>query len=270
MPVTGSTALSTEQLQQFHEEGFTLLPSFFGADEVAAFKADIDQIMVDRAAGGTVPYLCEYPALGPLISHPKVMEVVEQVAGPGYAFHHLHAVRQDAGNPGVHWHQDYEQEPQANRYHVMVHLFYYLNGLNGEVGDLLVLPRTQDTVIANNALKVLGEERLPGEVVVDDLPPGSAVLVHSAVWHARRAKLGGEGKPRYFADASYCQAGIKWPSYSPKSWPDILRRCRELGLDRGGKHAHLFDDSHFFDRTEGYYRWSGREGSLALQLKDET
>jgi hypothetical protein len=259
--------LSDEQKQAFEKKGYLIFPGFFEQNEIDELKADMDQLMLDRASGDAVPFLCEYPRLGPLISHPKVMDVVEQVMGPGAAFHHLHAVRQDAGTPGVHWHQDYEQEPQTNRSHVMVHLFYYFSGLNGEVGDLLALPGSQKTVIANNALRLLGTEPLPGEVVVDNIPPGSAVLVHSALWHARRAKPGGEDHPRYFADASYCQTGVKWPSYSPKSWRDILRRSRELGLDRDGKYASLFDEDQFFDRNTVHNAWRNREGSLALDLK---
>jgi hypothetical protein len=103
-------------------------------------------------------------------------------------------------------------------------------------------------------------------MVVDDLPPGSAVLVHSALWHARRAKPGGEGVPRYFADASYCEAGVQWPSYSRKNWREILAKCRERMLDRGGRYAHLFDESHFFDRNEIHALWHDRPGSLALAL----
>jgi len=189
--------------------------------------------------------------------------------GPGFAFHHLHATRQGPGTPGVNWHQDYEQEPQTNRSHVMVHVFYYMNGLNGEVGDLLFLPGSQKTIIANGGIWLLGTEPLPGYKVVDDLPAGSAVLVHSALWHARRAKPGGEGAPRYFADISYCQAGVRWPSYGRNTWREILTRCREVGVDRGGRYAHLFDESHFFDRSEIHARWKDRTGSIALALPPE-
>lgn len=260
------TSLTPEQLARFRTDGYLLFPGFFAPEEIEQYKADMDRLMVDRSQGGTIPFLCEYPHLGPLISHPDVMSVVGQVMGPGFAFHHLHAVAQRAGTPGVHWHQDYEQEPQTNRSHLMVHVFYYFDGLNGEVGDLLVLPGTQTTVIQSNALKQLGTEPLPGEVVVNELPPGSMVLVHSALWHARRAQPGGEGRPRYFADASYCQAGIQWPSYSPKSWRDILRKCREAGLDRHGRYAHLFDEAHFFDHAEAREALRDYQGSLVREL----
>ena len=100
--------------------------------------------------------------------------------------------------------------------------------------------------------------------MVNDLPPGSAVLVHSALWHARRAQPGGEDHPRYFADASYCQAGVTWPSYGGPQWREILASAREhLG------HEWLFEEDRFFDVREGRRRWKDRTGSIALELQDQ-
>ena len=257
--------LTDEQQQQFQEQGFVVFPRFFDDAETQALKGDIDALEEARRRGER-PGTYEFPELGRLLTHPKVMGMAEDVLGPGFAFHHLHAVRQEAGAPESRWHQDYEQIPQTNRSHAMIHVFYYLNGLNGQIGDLLFLPRTQKTVIENNALSLLGTEDIPGTVVVNDLPPGSAVMVHSALWHARRAKPGGENAPRYFADASYCQAGIRWPGY--RDYETMLARITELRLDRDGRCAHLFDPGHFFDQKEVWRRWTPREGSLALALTE--
>ncbi len=257
------TTLTDDQQQEFQEQGALIFPGFFDDAETQALKADIDALEEARSQGQRpVPY--EFPQLGPLLTHPKVMSMVEDVLGPGFAFHHLHAVRQEAGAAASNWHQDYEQIPHTNRSHDMVHVFYYLNGLNGQIGDLLFVPRTQKTVIDGGALSLLGTQDIPGTVVVNDLPSGSAVMVHSALWHARRPQPGGEGTPRYFADASYCQAGIRWPGY--RDYPTILARITELGLDRDGRYAHLFDPGHFFDRKEVSEKWTQRQGSLALPL----
>ena len=148
----------------------------------------------------------------------------------------------------------------------MVHVFYYFNGLNGTIGDLLLVPSSQKAIIDNGALSLLGTENLPGTMVINSLPPGSAVLVHSALWHARRAKPGGEESPRYFADASYCQAGVIWPAYGRKQWREILQRAKSMGLDRGGKYAHLFDETMFFDYLKARSVLEKAEGSLLLQV----
>jgi hypothetical protein len=262
------SALTADRIASFHREGYLVFDSLFSDEECRQFKADIDHLEQLRRDRQPTPFLCEFPHLGPLISHPHVMELLEELLGPGFAFHHLHATRQDAGTRGVHWHQDYEQFPHSNRSHLMVHFFYYFSGLNGEVGDLLLVPRTQQTVVDNGALSFLGTANLPGTLVLDDLPPGTGVLVHSALWHARRAKPGGEGHPRYFVDASYCQAGIRWPSYGARHWRDILDRARELNLDRDGRYAHLFDPAHFFDEIAARNLVRGKQGSLVLELND--
>ncbi len=259
------TILTDEQQRQFRDEGFLVFSRFFDDAETGVLKEGIDALEEARGRGER-PGAYEFPELGRLLTHPKTMGIAEDVLGPGFAFHHLHAVRQGAGAPESRWHQDYEQIPHTNRSHDMIHVFYYLNGLNGQIGDLLFVPRTQKSVIENDALSLLGTEDIPGTVVVNDLPPGSAVVVHSALWHARRAKPGGENAPRYFADASYCQAGVRWPGY--RNYPTMLARITELGLDGGGRYAHLFDSQHFFDQQEARQNLKGRVGSLALALAE--
>ena len=255
--------LSDAEQQQFRDQGYVVFPGFFDDVETQALKDGIDALEEARRSGERLaPY--EIPPLGRLLAHPKAMGMVEDVLGPGFGFHHLHAVRQGAGAPAANWHQDYEQVPQTNRSHDMVHVFYYLNGLNGEVGDLLFVPGTHKTVIERGALSFLGTQDIPGTVVVNDLPQGSAVMVHSALWHARRPRPGGENSPRYFSDASYCQAGIRWPGYP--HYPAMLARIKVLRLDGGGRYAHLFDESHFFNSREVFDKWTQRQGSLALTL----
>ncbi len=87
----------------------------------------------------------------------------------------------------------------------MVHVFYYLNGLDGTVGDLMALPRSQYSVMERGAFSALWQDyELPGSLTFGakiPLPPGSAVIVHSALMHGRRAMPGGDpSKPRYFID----------------------------------------------------------------------
>jgi hypothetical protein len=272
-----STTLSSEQLAQFADLGYLVLPSFLPANLVERLKGEVDQWVSrgepdDRYARPGAParvkpkLQLELPEHGQLISHPPLMAMLAQILGDGFAHHHLHTARHDPGCGGVGWHHDYEQNPQTNRSHAMVHVFYYLNGLDGTIGDLLVLPRSQRIICDRYAIgQLVGTQDLPGTVVLDDLPPGSAVIVHSAVLHARRPKPGGEGRPRYFIDASYCQAGVRWPGWSMS----MLARARELGLDRGGRHAHLFDPAHFYDTGAVMERFEPLNvGSLAPLLTE--
>ena len=252
--------LTAAQTAQFETQGFLALEGFLDADECAPLEEEVDALTARRAAGER-PMVVDYPALALLTSHPRMMALVGQLmAGRAFAMHHIHAARHDAGLRGVAWHQDYEQVPQTNRSHLMVHVFYYTVGLNGQIGDLLVVPGSQRRVVANDALLIFGTEDLPGSMTIDRLPPGSAVIVHSALFHARRAKPGGEGSPRYFIDISYCQNGIRWPGY--RGVEEINRKLKALRADRDGRYPWLYDSTRFFDQVAARKRVRGARGSM--------
>ena len=255
-----SPQLTATQKAQFESEGLLVLEGFLDADECAPLEEEVDALTARRAAGER-PMVVDYPALALLTSHPRMIALVGQLmANRPFAMHHIHAARHDAGLRGVAWHQDYEQVPQTNRSHVMVHVFYYTVGLNGQIGDLLVVPGSHRRVVANDALVIFGGENLPGSVTVDRLPPGSAVIVHSALFHARRAKPGGEDNPRYFIDVSYCQNGIRWPGY--RGVEKINRKLKALGADRDGRYPWLYDSTRFFDQVAAWKRVRGARGSM--------
>ena len=264
--MTDTTDLVTEADQEFfHREGYLMLPALIDPDYNARLVAELDELMVHRAAKDH-RMIVSYPEMGQLTSHPDIIERLRRLMGPRFAMHHIHSARHEAGNGGVNWHQDYEQFPQTNRSHVMVHVFYYLSGLNGSVGDLLVLPRSQNLVVGNGGMGLFGTQDLPGSLVVDDLPPGSAIIVHSALWHARRPKPGGQDHPRYFIDVSYCQHGVQWPAY-PRI-DEINALALQNGLGRDGVYDFLYDSEQFFNRRDIDEAFKARnQGSISLQMK---
>jgi len=269
MPLTDS------EQKHFVEHGYHILPSFIGAELREKLKAEVDEFLSDQAApldpygpAGNIRKLqLEYPEHGLLLTEPRLMGLISQLmSNTEFSFHHLHTAKHTAGFPAANWHHDYEQYPQSNRSHLMLHVFFYLNGLDGTIGDLLLLPGTQKRILARDALEFCGTETLPGTVVIDDVPPGTAIIVNSAVVHARRSKPGGEGHPRYFIDSSYCQAGVKWPSYSTLH-PRLMRRAKELGLGRAGAYDFVFNADNFFEEAPARAQLQALNvGSLILQL----
>ena len=257
--------LTEDQLEAFDEVGSLVFEGLFDDDLNQRLKDDVDLMMEDRARGEK-KLVMSYDALGALTSEPVVVDrVADLMGGRKFAHHHIHARWQGEGERGVAWHHDYVQIPQTNRSHLMVHVFMYLDGLNGEVGDLLVMPGTHKKVMNGDAFRQFEYEDLPGSKTYDNLPPGSIIIVHSAVQHARRPKPGGQSFKRYFIDTSYCQEGIRWASYP--NIETINEVALEKGFDRGGKYAFLYDTSQFYDRLEARdFLAEKNEGSLALQL----
>jgi hypothetical protein len=251
-----SSPLDTAHLDRFAELGYLVLPGILPDDLVSRLKPEVDRWVcqglrersiasaVEPEKYGPPPVLeLELEAHGELVSHPPLMVLLTQLMWSDFAFHHLHSDRHEPGLAGKAWHHDYEQRPQVSRTYSMIHMLHYLNGLDEQTAALAVLPRSHREVAEKNARAHLGTDELPGEVLVDRLPRGSTVVLHSALFHARRPRPGGRGDPRYLIDASYCQVGTRWPPVKPH-WRHILRRGRELGLDRG-RWAELFAERHF-------------------------
>ncbi|MEU9078779.1 phytanoyl-CoA dioxygenase family protein [Kitasatospora sp. NPDC004745] len=255
-PLDATAPLSPEQLDRFAEQGYLILPSFLPADLVDRLRPEVDRWVdeglrarsiaccLQPAVHGDPPVLeLELPAHGELIGHPPLLAVLDRLLGPSFVFHHLHSDRQAPGLAGKQWHHDYEQALASDRAYGMVHTLHYLDGLDRETSALVVLPGSHHRAAPKTALAHLDTGVLPGEVVVDELPPGSTVVLHSALFHARRPNPHHPGKERYFVDASYCQTGALWPPVKPY-WRHMLRRARELELDRGTR-PELFAERHF-------------------------
>ncbi|WP_017558229.1 phytanoyl-CoA dioxygenase family protein [Nocardiopsis baichengensis] len=249
-------AATDDDLERFAREGYLVLPGFLSADLVTALKSEVDRWVDDGLRARSIaaatdpdshgpPALMELelPAHGELVCHPPLLELLDRIMGTDFVFHHLHSDRQAPDLPGKPWHHDYEQRPQTDRAHTMVHALHYLDGLDTDASSLAVLPGSHREIAAKDARAHLDCATLPGEVLIDRLPPGSTVVLHSALFHTRRRRPDGRGKERYFVDASYCQTGTLWPPVKPY-WRHMLRRAEELGL-ADGRRPELFSGRHF-------------------------
>jgi hypothetical protein len=272
--------LTDAQLAHFQEQGYLIFPSWIPATDIERLKQEIDHWQAggvdDRYAQAGAPISdrtgrqLDFPGHWQLCTHPALMAIVERLLGPGFAHHHLHTAKHLPGDHGVAWHHDYEQNPQTNRNHGMVHTFWYLNGLDGTIGDLLVIPGSHSMILERGALTRWGFSDLPGTVRIDHIPPGSMVIVHSAALHARAPKPGGDpGKARYFIDSSYCQAGVRWPHYS--GWLNAHARVLADGRAAAAGREHLFRPEHFYNTDT--IDWSAyhqvNQGSMALSLLEK-
>jgi len=98
---------------------------------------------------------------------------------------------------------------------LMVFAFRYPTGLSGTIGDLLLLPGSHavEGFHRLSLAPLFGAASLPGTVAISDAPPGSVVLIHAGLLHARPARPGGSA--RYFVDVAYCSTGEgeRWPAY---------------------------------------------------------
>ncbi|WP_246150424.1 phytanoyl-CoA dioxygenase family protein [Streptomyces qinzhouensis] len=248
------------QLSEFGEKGFLVLRGLLPAPFTERLKREVDHWVDSGLRQRSIdaclhPDRCPVPesvelelaAHGELAVFPPLLELLEEkeLLGPSFVFHHLHSDRRPAGAPGKAWHHDYEQRPQRHRRLPMVHALHYLQGLRPGMGALALMPGSHHEIAEKDARSGLGTAVLPGEVLISELPPGSTVLLHSALFHARRAGAApAAGDPgRYMIDASYCRTGEPWPPVKPY-WRRILAAGRGLGLGQG-RWDELFEERHF-------------------------
>ncbi|MFD4858697.1 phytanoyl-CoA dioxygenase family protein [Streptomyces atratus] len=248
------------QVKNFHECGYLVLPGFLPAGLVGRLAPEVDewvstglrQLSIDACL---CPQEYDPPARvelqmdahGELAAYAPLLELLSDASllGSSFVFHHLHSDRRPPGGGGKSWHHDYEQHPQRDREYPMIHALHYIHGLQPAMGALAVLPGSHQHVAEKDAWNHLGTTELPGEVLIDELPQGSTVVLHSALFHTRRAApapLRGGG-PRYMIDASYCRTGTLWPPVKPY-WRMVLAVGRERRLGKG-HWPELFADRHF-------------------------
>ena len=259
--------LSQHQLDSFKMDGYLVLEGYFESQHSQRVKDDIDRMTANGVRpNDRLDILMNYPELGFLTSEPGIIARVTQLMrGTRFTHHHMHASSQADGEKGEPWHHDYEQLPQTNRSHLMVHIFMYFDGLNGEIGDLLLLPGSQRQVMDRRALYDFGYADLPGSITIDSLAPGSIIILHSAILHARRPKPGGGDYRRYFANTSYCQDGILWCGVDEIA--TLNQVALERGYDRQSRYSWLFDTSQFYNGTKVWQDLKEKNiGSLALKL----
>ncbi|MFF2042116.1 phytanoyl-CoA dioxygenase family protein [Kitasatospora sp. NPDC058170] len=256
MDSQGTLELDSDQVAEFFRLGFLVLPAFLPAELIGRLEPEVDRWVdtglrdhsiaacLDPEFSGAPGVLeIELAAHGELVAFPPLLSMISRLIGPDFVFHHMHSNRQAPGAAGKEWHHDYEQGQLADRSKIMVHALHYLGGLDRTVGGLAVLPGSHRELAGKRAKAHLGTAEIPGEVLIEELPAGSTVLLHSALFHARRPSPAGQRRERYMVDSSYCQCGVSWPPVKPY-WRHLLARGRALGLD-GGRWPELFAERHF-------------------------
>jgi hypothetical protein len=246
--------LLASEVTFFDQHGFLLCPGLLGPSYCRTIVAGVDEAVARRPGGyhkRNAAALEDYTPtaiseLGELVTHRPMMAMMRSLMGGEFALHHLHCYRHDAGCPGSNWHHDHRHSVLP-RQHRMIYCFYYPSGLDGTVGDLLLLPRSHHSLVDNSALTgLMFSDDLPGSLTLDSIQPGSAVLVDGALLHARRPKPGGSS--RYFVDISYCETAHRSRAYGTLAKHRIINQA---GLDGGhGGVDHEFD---YVFGTECFY-----------------
>ena len=247
----------------FEHQGFLLVDLKLSASEQQVMQRQIDEAVdTGRRKATRISAPTELSSLGMLPAHPILLKVLSTIMPAGqFAVQHLQCDRHEPGTEALPWHHDHlcSVTPAPG---LLVYAFIYPSGLEGSIGDLLLLPGSHrvDAMYHRLALApLLGTEDLPPcTITLDHVQPGTAVLLHGRLLHARRpptklrkrrrASAAGSsgdnsgsgrgrsglvhrhqtGTRRYFVDIAYCSTGrLQIPPHVHDGWCRPRRSCYE-------------------------------------------
>jgi ectoine hydroxylase-related dioxygenase (phytanoyl-CoA dioxygenase family) len=201
--------LTPQQVAQYHDEGFTVLPEFLGRAAVDEILADIDALTATATVahhdaarmemephqgpeGKKVRRIYEpctyYPRFRALSESKELLDVLEQLIGPNLVFH-LSKVNMKPAELGsvVDWHQDLTYYPLTNPDSVTV--LFYLDDADASNGCLQVIPRIHRERVLDHTTNGLFQGRVTepidaSKAVYLEGKAGSAIFMHGLTPHS--------------------------------------------------------------------------------------
>jgi phytanoyl-CoA hydroxylase len=217
--------LTTEQVSQYQNEGFTILHEFLSRSEVDAILSDIESLTATVTVaqhdasrlemephqgpdGKKVRRIYEpcthYPKFRTLSESKTLLDVIEQLLGPNLFFH-LSKVNMKPAVLGsvVDWHQDLTYYPLTNTDSVTA--LFYLDDADASNGCLQVIPRAHHRVMDHTLggffQGCVTESVNASKAVFLEAKAGSAILMHCLTPHSSAPNL--SSKPRTTLILSY-------------------------------------------------------------------
>lgn len=210
--------LTPQQIAQYHEEGYTVLPGFLPRSAVDAILGEIEALTSSATVahhdaarlemepnqgpeGKKVRRVYEpctyYPRFRARSESSDLLDVIEQLIGPNLVFH-LSKINMKPAILGsvVEWHQDLTYYPLTNTDSVTVLL--YLEDTDASNGCLQVIPRAHQRVM-DHTLKGIFQGRVtepvdPSKAVFLEAKAGSAILMHCLTPHSSAPNLSSKSR----------------------------------------------------------------------------
>lgn len=111
------TCVTPEEVEQYHRDGYLIFGRLLTDDELAEARQQLDLALSELARQGIRPEHMDLPHTYndyflKLLSHPRLLDIVEGFIGPNIAVHASHMICKPGGDgKEVPWHQDGEYWP---------------------------------------------------------------------------------------------------------------------------------------------------------------
>jgi ectoine hydroxylase len=210
--------LTAEQMREFEEQGYLLLPSLYSKQEMDILNAEVPGILATKRPevihekGSDAPRSAFYvqtwnKAFEILARHPRLIEPGMQILGSDRLYMHQFKINAKAAFDGAvwQWHQDYatwfedDQMPQPRAMNIAL----FLAETNEFNGPLMFIPKSHrkgrleaghDVTTTSYPLWTIDNQTITrlvseGGIVAPKGPPGSVLLFSGTLVHASGTNL---------------------------------------------------------------------------------
>lgn len=238
------------QVEQFHRDGFLVLPEALTKSEVAALRAGVERAFEKPSEEAALygesmqriwrPKMFEQgEAFEALIDHPRVIDLVEAILGPDCHLIANSALRTGPGEGISFWHADetvrfprpkgVPLDPRIPMPCFVANFNYYLCDVDEELGPTQFVPGSHRSGRSPDPDDMDGDGNptYEGKRVFSAVgPAGTAVLWHDQTWH-RGAPNRATDRTRWVQQAPYARRFI-----SQRFYPFINYHLPEAILER--------------------------------------
>ena len=227
---------SSDQVEQYRSEGYTVLKDFLSREDLDQFLGGIDRVTdrntlaehdstrmemePNQTPDGTLVRRIYEPCTHYDLFHSfseseKLLDCIEQLFGPNLFFHYskINMKPPGIGSP-VEWHQDLSYYPLTNRDSVSI--LFYLDDTSMENGCLQIIPRKHASPLLSHSTEGYFRGKVTVDVSEADAVPivgsaGTAIFMNAMTPHA--SVTNASTKPRRTLILSY-RAADAFPVYA--------------------------------------------------------
>jgi len=213
--------LTTEEIAQYEQQGFVVVPEVFDRSELAAINAEIDRIRAEKQGEGDNPNFLfalglRTPLTQRICAEPRVLELVASVVSPGISIYSAKMVEKQPYDQTIcHWHQDNAYYNEKARSTCRMSIWLPLQDTNVDNGGLWVVPgshqagtrparKRPDGICAVSFAD--GREPIDGAMPVA-VDAGDLLLFHADLWHRSLENRTGEHRRTFIVSYQEATAG---------------------------------------------------------------
>ena len=238
--------LSELLFKEFHRDGYVIVPELLNDEFIQSITSALDNI---GTGSFSMLQTIESETLIKLLYYLPIHNILDSLFNQNpYTLHHYTSAIHTTQTPNLGWHHDKVTTFSRGKNNpLMIHCLVYPNGLKREIGQLLLVPKSQQWDVDRYQLSALPFEALVHKSL-DYLSPGSVVFINSSLVHARQSlPLIDESSRRYFLDISFCDSRFKWEPYleSIQSWRDLFKQIESSSISKVKINSNILDTSTF-------------------------